>query len=95
MADPDTEPTNAVLALTDLAVPLLLLFFRRFKRSPRGLARLGVTLVLLQAAHASWLILPGLAPAAGVVLAGAGAAVALLLFFHRYTRFARVPEVTA
>lgn len=46
------------IALFHLGVPLLLLFFRSFKQNRRALGSLAAALVVLQAAHTAWLILP-------------------------------------
>ncbi len=57
-ATPGWKALISVIALCHLAVPLILLFFRRFKQSARGLGTLAATLIFLQAAHTAWLILP-------------------------------------
>lgn len=78
-----------LIAVFHLFLPLLMLFFRAFKRSSRALGGLALTLVALQALHTGWLIFPSLHPS-GVVLAQAAvfAVAALALFFACAARMA-------
>ncbi len=57
-ATPGWKLLISLIALGHFAVPLLLLFFRNFKQSSRGLGGLAAALVVLQAAHLAWFILP-------------------------------------
>ncbi|MGH8016775.1 MAG: hypothetical protein ACREIA_00530 [Opitutaceae bacterium] len=79
------------LAVFHLGFPLLLLFFRGFKRSRRALGTLATVLVALQAVHTAWIILPSLGSrGATLALAVAFAVAALAVFFAVYTQLAHL-----
>jgi hypothetical protein len=94
-ATPGWGAVIGVIAVFHLFLPLLMLFFRAFKRSSRALGGLAGTLVGLQAMHTCWLIFPSLHPgAAMLVLAALFALAAFGVFFAFYARLAgRLGEV--
>lgn len=79
----------AAIALFHLFLPLLMLFFRAFKRSSRALGALAAGLLVFQALHTCWLIFPSIHPGTMMlVVASVFAIAALAGFFSFYVRLA-------